>query len=1137
MPEWTQQQLEAIRCPARRIICSAAAGSGKTAVMIERIVRMLQEGLDPETFLVVTFTNVAATEMKQKIRDRLRAGRADKNLRNALDKIDMMDICTIHSFCQHLIREEFQAAEVDPLFAVCEPARAKKLFSDAFRSACASLQKEQDPDYQHWKLCFDRKETEDIVTSVHAFMMSLPDPFDWLSRSCDDVPVKVDPEHPWFRTASLFVQDRIARADRILRRQFDMFSEPEHGEKYREVWKADVELFHVKQSWARGEDVPEGLLNAPFARLPSWSKLNRLEEDWKERYLDLRKQLKEIMEEITPLICPDAAVVERDFGNLRASLQGLKKITLRTAEAFAKKKATLRVLDFGDMEHFALKILSSEKVRPSVQKRYREIFVDECQDVSRVQDTIIQRLASEEGHLFMVGDVKQSIYRFRLADPTLFLDRQRGYGSGLDPEAKLLRLQTNFRSRPEILEAANTVFRDIMRPETAEIGYDKEEELLPGKTAEGLFPVQADILAVEGKEKLTAAADDMARRMEQLRQEGYRWRDMVILMPKVSGDGKKMADLLEERGIPVFFDGGGDYYERREVAVFRQLLSLIANPAADEPLLTTLRNAPFFFSEEELAQVRLRDPGKDVPFRDAFARAAKESSPLGDRCREASDRILAWRKLEAVSRMSDFVRFICSDSHQYAMAGASAAGRTAQQNLDLFCRKAEEAEKGGVWSLRRFLSYVEEEAGGGDASSAATLAEGDDVVRIMTMHKSKGLQFPVVFCAGLDNPVERAQGRFVMTDAELGICLRYKRPEFRVSRNTAAYTLFCWKKETEERAERIRLLYVAMTRAQERMFLVGAGEDRILWDAPAGLHRVLAAKDYLDWIVPALRDPQKYSTGYAQASKCWNISVLENLKPQTVENSPEKTQAEDWLETMLSAHPVDELWKDVQEGPYTSRMQKRSVTSLLRRAEKEIGEEEEETPESKRIPERFSRALEQTEIDRLPAFMGPPPEKRGAWRGTVVHRFLSLVDLARVRAAGENAGEALAAMKEEMLRNGVLTREEGEAVRPEEAAAFFRSPLGARLLGSPNVRREWGFNLYLQERNLLVQGVVDCAFEEDGAWVILDYKTDRVEDEEAFVSVYRPQLKWYAQAVSELTGKEVKESWLYSISRQQAYRV
>ena len=1139
MPQWTDGQREAIQSPARKIICSAAAGSGKTAVMIERIVRMLREGAEPESFLVVTFTNAAASEMKQKIRDRLREGRGEKNLRAALEKMDLMEISTIHSFCQHLIREEFQAADADPFFAVCEQSRARKLFSDAFRAACASLQREQNEDYIHWKKCFSRKDTEDIVRTVHSFMMSLPDPDEWLEKACTDIPLRIDPGHPWFATASEIVREKIGMARMVLRRQFLMFGEPEHGEPYREVWKADSELFHVKQLWAEGQPVPEESLAAGFMKLPRWTKLNSLEMDWKERYNDLRKQLKEISEEIDPLIRWDPETVERDFGNLRASLRGLLEITRRTAGRFAAAKAKLRLLDFNDLEHFALRILRSEPAGSSVRRRYREVFVDECQDVSRVQDEIIQRLYSPEGHLFMVGDVKQSIYRFRLADPGLFLSRAREYEKE-DSDGQRLELQTNFRSRPEILETANTVFRDIMRSETAEMDYTEREELIPGKPAEGCCPVQVDVLEPDpdgARTKLEAAADDLVLHMEELREEGFSYRDMVVLMPKVSREGPELAEQLEKRGVPVFFDGGTDFYERLEIASFVQLLALVDNPCLDLELIASLKNAPFFFSEEELAQVRLRDPGKDVPFRQAFESCAREETALGARCREAAEKIGQWRKLASVSRLGALVRYICHDSHHYAMAGIASAGNTARKNLQMFCHKAEEAEKAGVYTLQRFLAYVSEQAGGGDQRAAAPLAEGDDVVRVMTMHKSKGLQFPVVFCLGLDGSLSPADSSGVAADAELGICLKYKRPEFRLSRNTAASAIFAWKKEREQRAERIRLLYVAMTRAQQRMFLVGTGEDAPLWQAPAGPHRILSAASYLDWIVPALRDAENLSTSCAQAQMPWKIRVFRAEPQKIVEKEGCYPQIGTWLDSMLSAPPVEDLWKDLQAEPLLSRMQKKSVTSLLKQAEKDLEEEEEETPEGKRIPDRFSEALRRTDVGMYPAFMMPPAEKRGAWRGTLVHRFLSLADLDRVRSAGADLLPALQAIKEEMLAERVFTPEEGAVIRPEDAAGYFLSPLGARMLASPEVHREWGFNLYKPERNLLVQGVIDSAFLEDGGWILVDYKTDRVEDEESFTETYRPQLRWYAEALRELTGKPVRETWLYSLSRNKAYPV
>ncbi len=1140
MPNWTEQQKMVIESGKRRLICSAAAGSGKTAVMVERVVRMIREGADPEAFLVVTFTNAAASEMKEKIRNRLREERKYETVRKAYEKIDMMEISTIHSFCQRLIRQEFQSVNVDPLFRICDTGLEASLFSKSFRSACNSLLAEDDPDFEEFRRRFDRTQTEDIVRRVDEFMMSLPDTDGWLENACADIPDHVDGWHPWFRTAQQVVRGLLRNAQTILRAQYKMFEDGERIEAYRDVWKADEALFHVKQRWMDQEEVTAEDLTRPFRRMPPASKLNLLEADWKERYNALRDKLKEIDGDITALIFPDPAETEKDLFNIRESLQGLRKIVFRTREDFEKNKARMRVLNFNDLEHKALAILNKPELRKTIRERYRYVFVDECQDVSAVQDAIIQALAGADTHLFMVGDVKQSIYRFRRADPTLFMRRKAEY---LDPESEgdCLDLQTNFRSRPEILETANAVFQDIMREETAEMDYTPREELIAGREAAGNYPVMVDILEPkEDMSRIDALANYVTERVLELQEEKFSYKDMVILMPKVSGDGGELSEALSARGIPVFFDGGADFYELPEVMTFLQLLETIDNDYRDLPLIATLRNAPFFFTEEELARVRLADPGKNVPFWQAFRKCAEMDIPVGRRCAEAEAKIREWREAADVTGLAPFLYHVASDSLQYAMAGVSPSGRSAQRNLRILCQEAVQAEEAGIYTLRDFLRLVSDRKGGSDQRSAAPLAEGDDVIRIMTMHKSKGLQFPVVFCLGLDRSMKGKQEGQIDLDAELGVTLRYKQPKHRISRKTAADRIFEWKREREERAERIRLLYVAMTRAQERMFLAGVSEDRADWQMPSGENRVLSAVDYLDWIVPALRDAEKLSTGCSQASKPWKIRVFSENQQENVENAQVFHNLENWLNSLLAVPPVDDLWKDQEPEKNPERMAKRSVTSLIRDAEREIGMadgEEEETPEDKRTPGRISAALQKFDIGPYPAFMTPPEEKQGAWRGTLMHRFLSLVDLDRVRKAGDAAGTDLAAQLEEMRESGVFQAEEAGAVRTENAARFFASELGQRMLHSPEVRREWNFNYLREEQRMLVQGIMDCVFLEDGEWILLDYKTDRVEDEAAFAEHYRPQLAWYSSALESLTGKKVREKWLFSLSLGKALKV
>ena len=1132
MRQWTEDQEKVIGSEAGQLICSAAAGSGKTAVMVERVVRMIGNGADPYTFLVITFTNAAAAEMKEKIRQRLLAERKDP----------AMEICTIHAFCQHLIRTEFQIAGVDPLFQICSAAQRRKLFDDAFRKACNSLKEQQDGEYLSFTQKYEPKEALEIVRTVFEFIMSLPDPFGWLEEKTESVPLDYDRDHPWFVTVSGMLEEQLFSARMILRRQAEMFDEYEKVEAYRPVFRADSDLVNALARWIGGQDVLREELEKDFIKLPAPRGLNSLEADWKEKYKAQREKLKKICGEMRSLILMDRERMRTEFTEIRQSLRGLRKLVEATGCFFDKNKKRYCVLDFADLEHKALKILNDEEGGKSVRRRYRNIFVDECQDISEIQDTLIMKLAGDGNRLFMVGDVKQSIYRFRLANPKLFLDKTEGKG-----EAEgVYRLKHNFRSRPEILETANTIFGDIMKSRIAEVKYDPEsDDLLPGRTdTPGRIPVYVDQLkAPEGRKPLETAADHIAQQIGELvREKKAELRDIVILMPEVSTDGPKLTEMLKARGIPVFFDGIGDYFSLREVELFRSLLSILDNPHQDLPLLTVLTGPVYHFSEEELSHIRFSFTGRDVPFWKAFDRTADKDTVLGERCRRVRDLFERWRFQAEHMPLDDFCWYLIEDSFLYPVAGAMENGRAAQRNLRTFCLQAERARKKGICTLRDFLAHLTEQASSGEMQAATTLGEGDQLVRIMTMHKSKGLQFPVVFCVGLNRSVTGSHPAPVMIDRELGICMNYKVPKWRLSRKTAADRIFAWKGEHDRKAEKICLLYVAMTRAQERLYLVGTRTDDTLWHLREGEFRVVSAVDYQDWIMPALLQYENESTGCSQAAKPWEIRTFEEFQQQTVETVTNIHSLESWRDSLLSAPPVDELWTPSYSGKGISDdaggiMKKYSVSSLLQEARNRIFREDgEQTPEEKRTPGDVENLMRRYQAGSRPAFLDPLPEHEGARRGSVIHRFLSLVDLDLMRDA-EGREERLRAILEKMTAERVFTPEDASRVRPETVSRFFDSPLGRRLLASPQVRREWDFNLSVPERGMIVQGIIDCAFRDGDGWILLDYKTDRIEEEEAFLEEYRPQLEWYRMALEKLTGLPVRESWLYSLSVDKAFNL
>ena len=1140
MPLWTQDQQKVIASSSEKLICSAAAGSGKTAVMIERIVRLIREGADPFSFLVITFTNAAAAEMKEKIRKRLMEERGDPAIAAAAEKAAAMEVCTIHAFCQHLIRQEFQAARVDPFFQICTGAQHDRLFADAFKQACNELKKREDPDYLSFIRQYDPDRALGIVTEVWSFIMSLPDPFGWLAEKTENVPLNLDRNHPWFRTVAAMTDEKIITMQVLLRHMADMFDEYEKQEAYRDVWKADSAAVDAMIRWKDGQDVTEEELTADYGRMPALRNLTDREVDWKERYQKQRKQLRDLIEDVLAWIHPDEAKLTREFTQIRNSLRGLRKITGETDKIFEKNKARVRALDFTDLEHKALQILENEESRSSVQSRYQRIFVDECQDVSAVQNALIDRLAGERNTLFMVGDVKQSIYRFRLANPNLFRERIESEGT---EAGERIFLRENFRSRPEILQTANTIFRDVMRIKTAGIEYEEKDELRAGLTdCPGSVPVNVDLAEqVEGMTCLETAAAHTADRIRELKEAGeFDYKDMVILMPEVSTDGPRISELLKQQGIPVFFDGKGGFFEQPEVEVFRNLLALLDNPHLDLPLLTVLVNPPFAFVEEELSLIRLRNTGRCVPFWQAFDEMAGEAGPLGQKCRHVKEQLESWRFKAVRMRLNDFLWYLLEDSGIYAIYGAGDNGRAAQKNLRSFCLQADRSAERNICALRDFLDFLSEQASGGEMQAASALGNEDNLVRIMTMHKSKGLQFPVVFCLGLDKGLKGKPGGPVKLDEELGLCLRYKVPECRLSRKSAADEIFDWKKNRDVKAEKICLLYVAVTRAQQRLFLVGTETDRALWHMKSGEARTLAAADYQDLILPALLDEEKKSTSCTQGSKHWKITKVDGIQQKNVDNGKIIHSLIPWVETLLSAQPVDDLWKtdpaEEMTGETENALKKYSVTTLLQNARNRLFmEDEEQTPEEKRTPDYVERAMKRYQAGSRPAFMEPGKRENGAARGTVIHRFLSLADLEAVRKGGADA-ETLAAMRDRMVEKQIFTPEEGAWIRPEAAAGFFVSDIGKRMLASPEVHREWDFNLYLKDRGMILQGMIDCAFREGDGWILLDDKTDRIRDEHAFLEEYRPQLEWYAVALRELTGRPVYESWLYALSVDKAFR-
>ncbi len=1152
MPNWTKEQLAAIKARNNTILVSAAAGSGKTAVLVERVVQLIREGWHIDRMLIVTFTRAAASEMRQRLEKRLiREAQGNPQVfGQALDDLESTEISTIHAFCQKALRNHFQAVGIDPMVRPCDDQLRKTLFAQSWLEAFDDLlEKREHEDFIELAYAYDQGKLQEMTEKLHDFIMSLDEPFGWLDNQIHQVGCKPYEASLWYRMLVQRAQIEIPGIGTILQGMKRLFKEPNAVSARMATWEKDWASFQVLQ--AADLTSPATILQAVAsyepARAATARGLNEDEKAWVKRFNREREKIGEILKETKENMTIDEERFDREFTMMRRHLQGLSALVRRTHEIFLEKKAENHVIDFSDMEQFTLQILKQEELRNQMRAEYDHIFVDECQDVSQVQDAILQALHHEGNILFMVGDVKQSIYRFRKADPTLFMHRLRTFSDDQDAKERRIILQKNFRSRGNVLEATNQVFRRAMRPNVTELTYDTRDELICGRQTEDDPPVEmylVDENAGEDGENvsaLEAEANVVIRRIQELLKEEfddgeqrrkYTYRDMVILLSAAANTAPKLVELLSRAGIPVYYDGAAAFFDLPEIRAVKALLSVIDNPMQDIPLMAALKMPPFSLNDHQLASIRTAKTGKDVPFYDAFeAICAMETGNLPEKCREAQGILEKWRFEADVMRLSDFLWHILQESGYYASVGALPQGELRQANLRMLFQRAQDFEENIGGTLVDFLMLMDQQSAADDKMSAKMLGENENLLRIMTMHKSKGLEFPVVFCMQMSGRLHKAFGGDLLMHPKLGVALPYIDRELRIKRKTMANEAFSMQRLLDDKAERARLLYVAMTRARERLILIGSckGVDDPTWKIPASDYAVWSATRMTDWLMQGAS---------AEENSPWNVQVWAEPYGIEAEKKAVKWDISTEISSILNTSGNNQYskWENKVTATASAPL-KTSVSALAKQAASGILlplTESEEDPETKRAEESALTPLRLSEIPSRPAFL---EERRmtGAERGTLTHRLLSLIPLEGLKSGGKRDIQAAIG---DMVNRQIFTQQEAKILDTAGISGFFGSEIGQRMLRSANIRREWAFNLLMEDHSgTILQGVIDCVFEENGGWVLIDYKTDRIEDEEEFIHRYTPQLTWYARALERITQKPVHEKWLYAITRRRAYRI
>ncbi|MDR1598792.1 MAG: UvrD-helicase domain-containing protein [Oscillospiraceae bacterium] len=1172
---WTAAQRAAIVTRGRNLLVSASAGSGKTAVLIERVLSLLREGAGLGEMLIVTYTRAAASEMRERLFDALAAaaeesaGADTERLRDQAAWIETADIRTLHSFCGQLLKSYFQAADVDPLYRVLDSTQSAALRAQAMDQALIEWYEVHraaspvgvfavDGKARALTECLSPSELAALAFQLYDFIMARPEPWEWLRSSLDAIPTDEEGiassgiARILMSTAADSLAALLERANKLA----DTCARTEEWRAFAKTAIADADMISTITQAARKDynEFRAAIRNRKWATRAKAPKDS--DKAVTKAYDDKRDKLKDAFQKAASvkLFSASLAAHAQDCLAMRDELESLAELTRMFNNHYAMLKDEHSALDYSDLEQRSLRALGDPLTAESLRARYAHIFVDEYQDSTPLQEALLTRIA-RGNNLFFVGDVKQSIYRFRDAEPGLFLDKYKQY-EYIDtaPPDRLPRgassetlggaridLDRNFRSSKAILQAVNDVFTRIQRASAFEIDYDERARMKPGRDDEGCM-VEAHILIKDPEPRVEQPDNDEAEPEDKIAQEEERllkdiekearltarmiqrltragvakYGDMVILLRSAAGRAVKAQDILREYGIPAQTSDAEDFFEQLEVRQAIDLLSVIDNPRQDVPLIGALRGPAAGLDEARLARIRLADP--ENFFYDALLAASREHGELGETLRSFTGMIEDAQFRAKVQPIHELLSGLLDQTNLYATAGAKPNGAARQANLRQLLSRAEtyQRERGG--SLHSFLSALDEqrESGGTQAQDESTPT---DCVRIMTIHKSKGLQFGTVFILGLGARFNRKdENKPLLAHSRLGLGLRVYNPDEMTERAPLASKAIRAAIQRESLAEEMRILYVGMTRAQERLILCGstAWED---WMDDAGIveptdAELLQAPTPLHWLIrgiPRVDEPRaaEPDAPYELPTRYpWRVFThgAKDLRPA----APDLTPAAQDQSEAIPTEPADSFFPRIPEIeliPY-----KQSVSQRVRAA----------TASEPPLPER-------------PLFIQSNDKPTATESGIALHAILAHTDLAAMRS--QPILNALMETVARLVRNGILSDRQAQSIALQPLYLFYSSDIGKRLIAAKEVRREWAFNLLDENRRALVQGVVDCAFMTDGGWTLIDYKSDRADDLDALAKRYAPQVRMYADALRRITGRPVCEQALYMLSYNKAYMI
>lgn len=1230
--KWTEEQQKVIDLRNRNILVSAAAGSGKTAVLVERIISMITDSSHPvdiDQLLVVTFTKAAAAEMKERITKALEKKKeaypGDDNLERQIALVGNAQITTIHSFCLHVIRNHFNEIDLDPSFRVADDTELALLQADTISTLLEDMYAQGNQDFLSFVECYARGKTdqniESLMMQLYHYSRSYPWPDEWLDGCIQFLNPQTEQD---LESSDLmvFLKDYIHAMIHDLMQQtsnaISVCREIDGPQYYEEALVNDYMWLKNVSELEKMSDIGDAFSDVKWTAL-SRKKMPDASEEKKDFVKNMRKSMKDRIAEIQKdFFFTDMAHMLSDIQMTATPMIVLVNLVKEFSKRFQAIKEEKNIVDFGDLEHFALDILiktddDGNRIKSGaaieLRSQYAEILCDEYQDSNLVQETILKAVSKEdEGcpNVFMVGDVKQSIYKFRLARPELFMEKYNSYPV-TDGKYQRIDLHKNFRSRECVVDFVNLIFRHIMGEDMGGIVYDDSaalylgadfpasEALISDRTEVMLIDMKKDVtdeLQMEDDENLTSReveARAVAARIQEMMAQNFqvydrdqgayrsvRYKDIVVLLRTMKGWSDVFVDVLTDAGIPAYSEISSGFFDTLEIRTAICLLSIIDNPLQDIEFAAVLKSCIGGFTDEELAMIRsvlkkgalynaclsFLKPESDMILEKYFEPVQYLS--VRARLKDFLDMLEKFRIQATYMNIHQLILAVFEETHYDEYISAMAFGQRRHANLELFIEKAVDYERTSYKGLFNFVRYIKElRTQSTDIGEASVLGEDEDAVRIVSIHKSKGLEYPIVFVSGMNKPFNKQDTRSsVLIHSDFGLGPEAVHEESRSVSPTIYKKALAKKIILENLSEELRVLYVALTRAKERLILTGTVKDFdkscMQWRSASGSAKELllfkdlsTASCYLDWVMPVLYNDSFYKQSQAKVDiQVLPMMMFVNMQAaEIVGNQIRKERLLQTIETMKDGYDGDALHQRFSWiYPYVDviHLPAKLTVSEIKKMSAEVSEEDGQML----FDQSFSEQMWYEEVaDDVDENEKMQRIKAAAKRGSAMHKILELADFSAFRKLDD-----VRTFINDCVDAGLIEIDIAEKINPWTIYQMVRSPLGQRMVRAQKehvLYREKQFimavdagEIYkdadrVHDERILTQGIIDAYFEEEDGIVLIDYKTDYVPNGDADVLVqrYKVQLDYYKKALENILHKPVKEMYIYSFSLQRAIGV